>query len=124
MFEVCACLNLRTFAFGHFLAVDREETVDMHKLRKRITSGFQHAWPEQRMKVRDVLADEVMDFGSLALPPIRQRLVVAFAPLPCRCDVADWGIEPNVPVIVGTIRNGESKIRTRTRDVPVSQWVS
>ena len=76
------------------------------------------------MKVRDVLADEVMDFGSLALPPIRQRLVVAFAPLPCRCDVTDRGIEPNVPVVIGTIRDGEPKIRIRTRDVPVSQWVS
>ena len=73
----------RAFGLRHFLAADGEEPVDVD-LRRQIAAGrLQHAGPEQRVKVRDVLADEMMNFGlRVAAPPVVQVLAVPSAPLP------------------------------------------
>ena len=38
-----------------------------------------------------------------------------------RADVADRGVEPDVPVIAGTVGNLEAEVRRRPRDVPIVQ---
>ena len=37
---------------------------------QRETGRLEHAGPEQRVEVRDVLADEVMDLHVVAAPPV------------------------------------------------------
>ncbi len=82
---------------------------------------MEHAWPEEGVKIGDVFADEVMDFGRVAFPPIVEVFVVLFAPLPGGCDVADRRIEPNVPIVSRAIWDFESKVGSGARDVPVAE---
>jgi hypothetical protein len=50
----------RPLALGHLLAVHGEEAVDVY-LPGQIEAGrLEHAGPEERVEVGDVLADEVM----------------------------------------------------------------
>ena len=91
-------------------------------LRRQAESGrLQHRRPEERVEIRDVLADEVVDLGRRAAPPVVETLAVAVAPLPGRGQVADRGVEPHVPVIARTVGNLEAEIRRRPRHVPVVQ---
>ena len=43
------------------------------------------------------------------------------APLFRRADVADRGVEPDVPVVAGTVGNLEAEVRRRPRNVPIVQ---
>ena len=86
----------------------------------RLNAGHvQHGRPEQRVEIRDVLADEVVDFGLRAAPPVVQLLALPPAPLQRRADVADRGVEPDVPVVAGAVGNLEAEVRRRPRNVPV-----
>ena len=109
-FEVLAGSDHGAFALGHFLFVDGQESVDMDKRGQGVTGGLEDPGPKQRMEVGDVFADEMVDFGLIAFPPIVQVLLMLFAPLPGRSDVTDGCIEPDVPVIPGAIGNCESEI--------------
>ena len=73
------------------------------------------------MEVGDVFADEVMDFGIVASPPVVDGFAVLLAPLLGRGDVADRRIEPDVPVIARTVGNLEAKVGRRPRDVPIAE---
>ena len=78
VFQVGRCRDERALALGHLFAADGQETVNVDLGRQIETGGFQHAGPEQRVKIGDVLADEVMDFGLRITPP---RLKVLARPL-------------------------------------------
>ena len=82
---------------------------------------FEHAWPEQRVEVRDVLADEMVDLDIVAAPPVVQSLAVPVTPLLRGSDVADGSIEPDVPVVAGTVGDLESEIGCGSRDIPIAQ---
>ena len=61
--EIRRAHDKRAFGLRHFLATDGEESVNVH-FRRQIAAGrLQHARPEQRMKVGDVLTDEMMNLG-------------------------------------------------------------
>ena len=72
------------------------------------------------MEIRDIFTDEVMHFGIGTLPPIIELLTVALAPFPGTGDITNWRIEPNVPIVAGRIRDLETKVGSRARDVPVA----
>ena len=86
-----------------------------------VARRFEHARPEQRVEIRDVFADEVMNFNLVVFPPVVQILAVLFAPLERRSDVADGRVEPDVPKVCGTVGNLKPKIGCRARDVPIAQ---
>ena len=92
-------------------------------LRRQAEAGrLEHAGPEQRVEVRDVLADEVMNLASSAIfhqsssfSPVRLHHCLRAG------DVADRGVEPDVPVVARAIGNLEAEVRGRPRDVPVAE---
>ena len=75
---------------------------------------FQDSRPEQRMEVDDVFSNEVMDLCVTALPPVFQFFIVGVTPLLSRTDIANRGVEPDVPIVARRVRNLESKIRSRS----------
>ena len=111
----------RALALGHLFAAHGQKTVDVDLGRQAESGHFQHARPEQRVEVGDVLANEVMDFRLLAAPPIVVLLAVPIAPLLGRPDVSDRRIKPHVPVVAGTVGNLEAEIRRRPRNIPIPQ---
>ncbi len=74
------------------------------------------------MKVRDVFADEVMDFTlGTALPPVLQLFTIRVTPLFRAGDVANRCVEPDVPKVARRIRNLEAKVGPRSADVPIAK---
>ena len=121
MLEIRARGDERALALRHLLAADREKAVDVNFRRQGVAGRLQHAGPEQRVKVRDVLADEVVNLAIGRPPPIVELLARAIAPLLRRCHVADRRVEPHVPIVAGAIGNLEAEIRRGPRDVPIAQ---
>ena len=95
--------------------------MDVDLLRQVEAGRLQHGGPEERMEVGDVLADEVVDLGLGAPPPVVELLAVPIAPLLGRGDVADGGVEPDVPVVAGAVGNLETEVGGRPRDVPIAE---
>ena len=109
--------------FGHFLAVDGEETVGEDGGRHAESRAVQHRRPEQGVEIGDVLADEVVQLGVRAgrpevfegeiLAPVAQRLEARH--------VADRGVQPDIEILARRIGNLEAEIGRVARDVPVRQ---
>src|SRR5262245_62184728 len=121
MLEVRRCHDERPLALAHLLAADGEKSVDVDFRRQREAGRFEHPGPEERVELRDVFADEVVDFSAGRLPPVVELLAISFAPFPSAGDVADGGVEPDVPVIAGRIGDFETKIGRGPRNVPVAE---
>ena len=152
MLEIRGPHDEGALALGHLLAAHGEKPVDVHLRRQAEAGRLQHAGPKERMEVRDIFADEVMNLGSggrgtggrgscragarksrirlgrsLALPrrpPVFQLLALPFAPLPARGDVADGGVEPDVPIVTRAIGDFEAKVGGGPRHVPIAQWLT
>ena len=77
MLEVRRRADEGALRLRHLLPVDGEEAVDVDLRRQAETGRLQHRRPEKRVEIRDVLADEVMDFGRRAAPPVVEPLAVA-----------------------------------------------
>jgi len=99
MFQVGRGHHKRALALRHLLAVDREKAVDVNLSGQAETRYLEHGRPEKRMKIRDVLANEVVDFGSVAGPPLVEILALTPAPLEAGGDIADRRVEPHIPVV-------------------------
>ena len=93
--------------------------MDVDFLRQAEASDLKHGRPKERVKVNDVLANEVMNFGIRVSPPGVKRFTMAITPLLRRSHVTDGCVEPDKPVVSRTIRNLKSKIRCGPRDVPI-----
>src|SRR5262245_54423928 len=76
------------------------------------------------MKIRDVLANEMMNLNGRILPPCVKLFAVSGAPIGGGCQVTNRSVKPNVPIITGTVRNFKTKIGCWSRDVPVPQWLA
>src|SRR5207302_7978409 len=76
------------------------------------------------MKIRDVLADEVMDFGPApigirpARPPVLKFLSLPGTPFRERRHIADRRVEPDVPAVFRAVGDLESEVGGRPRHVP------
>src|SRR4051812_5996800 len=121
MIQVGSGTNERPLALGHLLTIDGEEAMNMDERWKREFCRLEHRGPEERVKVRDVLADKVMHFSRRRTPPIFKFLTMLLAPLPARSHVADWSVEPHVPIVARTIGNLKAEIRRRPRNIPITQ---
>ena len=85
-----------------------------------VTGAGQHGWPEQRMKINDVLADEMVELGIVAgTPVIIEVIAAALAENFETGHVADGGIHPDIEVFAGLTWNFETKIGRITGDVPL-----
>src|SRR3954468_17048602 len=121
MLQIGARAYERALALRHLFAIDGEETVDVNLFWQVVSGRLQHSRPEQRVEIRNVLANEVVDFAIGGAPPIVELFAQALAPLLRRCHVADRRIEPYVPIVAGAIRDLATEVRGRTRDVPIAK---
>src|SRR4051812_234035 len=110
MLEVSARTNERALALRHLLAVDGEKSVDVNLSRQAVAGGLEHAGPEQRVEIGDVLADEVVDLAIFGAPPVVELLASAIAPLLGRGHVANRSVEPHVPIVAGAVEDLEAEI--------------
>ena len=106
--------------------------MDMHLRRQFEACCLEHRWPEERVKIGDVLADEVTDLNrgiveaSIAVfrPPFARRS----DNLPHRAcirqtgDVPHRSIDPDIEIISRCVGNFETEIRRWTTDVPIAQF--
>ena len=88
--------------------------------RLAIPRTREHRGPEQRVEVRDVLADEVVEL-VLAVGPPELVEVDAFAAAQIQKagHVADRRVEPDVEELVALAGNAEAEVGRVARDVPV-----
>src|ERR1700690_2234983 len=88
--------------------------------RLALAGAFQNGRPEQRVKIQDVLADEMVQFGA------RVRIEEIVEPQLCPCaqlrearEVADRRVEPNIEILPRGVGYLESEVGRVARDVPV-----
>ena len=124
MIQIGAGHHKGALALGHLLAIDGQESVDVHLRRQVEPRRLEHAGPEQRVEVGDVLADEMVHFGVARLPPTVEVSASAIAPLLGRGDVANRRVEPNVPIVAGAIGNLKAEVRRRPRDIPIAKRIT
>src|SRR5262249_32938380 len=105
----------------HPLAVDGEKAVYQHFTRQRVVSALQHGRPEQRVKIDDVLADDVVN-SRLWVMPVGVKIPAGVATkFLGRGDVADRRIEADVEILIGLAGNFEAKVGTVATHIPVTQ---
>ena len=112
----------RAAGLRHLLAVHGQEAVDVHAVRLAEARALQRGRPEQRVEIEDVLADEVVQLGVAARPPVGVE-VQAFtrAQVGETRHVADRRIEPDVEVLAGRAGDLEAEVGRIARHVPVPQ---
>src|SRR6202012_1735899 len=106
----------RAAGLGHLLAVDGHKAVCVNARRRSHAGRLEHRGPEQRVKVQDVLADEVVRLGRrIRGQEILESQSGALAELREAAEIAYRGVEPHVEVLAGRIGNLEAEIRRITR---------
>ena len=113
---------------GHFLAGHRDEAmgVDVIGNLVRRSRELQHGRPEQRVKVDDVLADEMQLLGigsgeklrESACLAARARLAGVEVVLQRR-EIADGRVQPHVEILAGRIGDRNAEVRSIAGNVPV-----
>src|SRR5690606_23018906 len=101
-------------SFRHLPAIDGQKSVNVDLGRKIETGRLQHGWPEQRVKVLNVLANEMMNFRFWISPPRVKILTAPLAPLESGSHVSNGGVIPHEPIVAGEIGNLKSPVRGGT----------
>ena len=107
---------------AHLLAIHGQKAMGEDVGRRAVAGEVQHGRPEQRVKVEDVLADEVVLLGGAVGPrPLGKIQALTYADLLEAGVVADRRIEPDVEVLARRVRDLEAEVGRVARDVPVAQ---
>ncbi len=86
-----------------------------------VAGKFQHRRPEQRMKIGDVLADEMHLFGR-RISHEGIEITSDFAEIVFqRCQVADRRIQPHIKILARSIRDFNPEVRCIAADIPVAE---
>ena len=108
-------------ALAHLVAAQRDEAVHEHVVGRLAAREVQHRGPEQRVEVRDVLADEM----HLLHVGVGEKLVVVDAGLGEIVlqggEVADRGVQPDVEVLARRVGDLDAEVGRVAADVPVAQ---
>ena len=93
-----------------------------HLRRRPVARELQHRRPEERVKVEDVLADEVVELGGRVLAPeLIEVEPEPVAQVAKAAHVSDRRVEPDVEVLARRARDLETEVRSVARDVPVGE---
>src|SRR5580692_1594664 len=122
MIQVAARGDESAARFRHLLAVDGEESMRVYRGRAAHPRGLQHRRPEKRVKIQNVLANEVMQFcARVDIEEIVELKTGARTQLREARQISDRRIEPDVEILARRVRNLEAEVRRVARDVPVPQ---
>ncbi|MNZ64769.1 hypothetical protein D3C78_829430 [compost metagenome] len=121
--EVGARLDEGAAGLGHLLPVHRQVAVHVQRGGLAVAGAFEHGGPEQGVEVDDVLADEVVQLGLGVLVPegVEVQFGTAYAEVLEAGHVADGGVQPDVEVLAGGVRDFEAEVGGITADVPLLQ---
>ena len=119
MFEECFRFDEGTVTLRHLFPVDGQEAMNMDFLWQVEIGNSEHGRPEQRMKVGNVLSDEMMYFRIWIFPPSIKVFTGTITILFSGSHIADGCIKPHKPKVAGSIRNFKTEIRLGSRDIPI-----
>ena len=109
-------------ALAHLLSADSQIAVGEDAGRRAQASIFQRGWPEQRVKIQDVLADEMINLGvGIGLPVFIEVEAVLRAVILERGEVADRRVEPDIEELARRVGDLEAEVGRIARNVPVAQ---
>jgi hypothetical protein len=92
--------------------------------RCSVAGMLQFGWPEQRMEVENVLADEVIELGGgICFEIFVEVEAVLAAQVFERAHVADRCIEPDIKVLARCVGDFKAEIGGVARNIPVGQFV-
>ena len=114
--------NAGATAFGHFLAADGNEPVNIQLVGRLAAGKLKCGGPEERVEVHNILADEMHLLGVAI--GVNQRVVIQsdfFAISFQRSQVTNGSVQPDIKIFAWRIRDFNAEIRRVTRDVPVSE---
>src|SRR3569623_1485386 len=106
MIEIAARPDEGAARFRHFLTVHREKAVSEDGGGRAAAGAGQHSRPEQRVKVDDVFADEMVELGAAVFARVVvEGLAASFAiGLEGRL-VADGRVQSYIKIFAGRVRN-------------------
>ena len=103
--------NERASALRHLLSVDRQMAVHEHAGRCAVAGAGQHRGPEQRVEVRNVLADEMVELElAFGAPEVVEVQPFAATKVQEARHVADRRVEPDVEVLVTLARDSKAEV--------------
>ena len=113
--------DARAAGLTHLASVDGHKAVHVDVIRYAVgfAGELEHRRPEERVKVDDVLADEVNLFGRRIgefLFKVESRLGAERLEA---CEVPHGGVEPHVEIFARGIRNFNAEIRGIAGNIPV-----
>src|SRR5690554_6598574 len=96
--------------FGHLLAVDRDKTMGPDRRWRSEAGIVQHRRPEQGVEIDDVLAYEVVHLGGgIFLPEMLDINAFAVTQVLEAGQVTNGGVQPDIEILAGRVRNFESE---------------
>jgi hypothetical protein len=126
--EIAQRVDTRAARFGHLVARDGDEAVDVNVVRRLVAGVLEHGWPEQGVEVDDVLADEVdhlrVGRGQEFLEAACLTIFLCLARIEIilqRGKIADRRVEPDIEVFSGQIGDRDAEVGRVARDVPVAE---
>ena len=120
--EVAQWRDAGAATFRHFFTADGDEAVDVQLVRCFATRELEGGWPEEGVEINNVLANEVNLLGAAVR--INERIVIQTDCLAVgleRSQVTHRGIEPDIKVLAGCIRDVDAEVRCIARNIPVSE---
>ena len=94
----------------------------MHTGGSAKACALQHGWPEQGMKIQNVLADKMMQLGGATrLPPGFKAPGLFAAQVQKAGHVTHRRIQPDIKILAGRIGNFKPEVGRITGDVPILQ---
>ena len=84
---------------------------------------MQYRRPEQRVKVHDVLADEVIELGVVSGAPVfvKAQVIALVTEVQETRGISDRGIQPDIEILVLGAGDLKTKVGSVARDIPVLQ---
>ena len=107
---------------GHLLAVHRQKAVGIDRVGRLVAGAIQHRRPEQGMKVKNILANEVNHLVVLAGEELVEVDAFPGAVVPEAGEISNGRIQPDVEIFARCIGDLETEVRRVAGDVPVGKF--
>ena len=92
------------------------------RARSAKTAGAEHGGPEQSVEIKNVLADKMIQLGlGIAVPEGIEVQAIAITQVFKTGHIANGGVEPDVEIFPGLVRNFKTKVGSVSRDVPIHE---
>ena len=113
MIEIGPRHDKRASGFRHFLTIDSQESMCVNVGWFSKPRSMQHRRPEQGVKVENVLADEIVEFGIFTILPIGIEVkILSITQIFEAGHISDGSVQPDIKIFVLFFWNFEAEIRS------------